>query len=280
VSEPEPLPSLGIALGLVLIAGPFLVLALRRAVRRLAAVERPRFVWGSGEAAVIVLLPFVCPGLVGLALGPCARAPGAEVTPATAQEPNVLLAMLATQLVLGSAGALAVALASRRDDGLASLGLRRAPPSEAFPSIFLVYLPGFFVVMGLGLAWAHVCRVFGWEEQQEVLRQIVGLEHRELVAALLLAILVGPFVEELLFRGFLLGFMGQVVGERWALVCVSALFALMHGLAGLPVIFLLSLFLGWLLQRTRSLWVSWSAHALFNALMLAVSLSIGDKGIP
>jgi hypothetical protein len=128
--------------------------------------------------------------------------------------------------------------------------------------------------MGLGLAWTHVCRAHGWEEQQEVVRLIVGLERRELLVAALVAALVGPFLEELLFRGFLQSFLEQVLGARAALVVTAALFAGLHGVAGLPVLFLLALFLGWLQQRTRSLWVPWSAHALFNGVSLTIALCL------
>lgn len=90
-------------------------------------------------------------------------------------------------------------------------------------------------------------------------------------------VLVGPFIEELLFRGFLQTFLSQVMGERWALVLSAALFARLHGMAGLPSLFLLSVFLGWLQLRTRSLWAPTLAHALNNAVTLTLALTLGDR---
>jgi len=89
-------------------------------------------------------------------------------------------------------------------------------------------------------------------------------------------VFLGPFLEELLFRGFLQAALSQVAGQRGALVISSALFAVLHGMAGLPVLFLVSLFLGWLQQRTRCLLVPWSAHALHNGIQLGLALALKD----
>ena len=259
------LPSLGTTLGLVLFAAPLLVVALRRARRVMPARERPAHRWPSGQAAAIVALPFVVAGLFALALAPAEGSTEAET--------DVMLALFGSQLLLGVPALTALILAARRPHGLASLGFGPVLPRGTVSSILLVYLPGFLVFFGVAGAWAHVCRAFGWEERQEILRLILGLQHHELVLAAIVAVGVGPFLEELLFRGFLQSFMAQVVGERWALVCASALFARLHGMPGLPALFLLSLFLGWLQLRTRCLWVPYLAHAFHNGASLAISLA-------
>ena len=91
--------------------------------------------------------------------------------------------------------------------------------------------------------------------------------------AAVIAVAVGPLLEELLFRGFLQPVLAQVAGARGGLVLSSALFASLHGAAGLPMLFALSLFLGWLQLRTRNLAVPWSAHALHNGVSLALALA-------
>ena len=105
---------------------------------------------------------------------------------------------------------------------------------------------------------------------------IISLARRELVVALVVAVFLGPFLEELLFRGFLQGALSRLAGERGALVVSSAIFAALHGIAGLPMLFLVSLFFGWLQQRTRCLLVPWSAHALHNGIQLAIALALKD----
>ncbi|HEX6882215.1 MAG TPA: type II CAAX endopeptidase family protein [Planctomycetota bacterium] len=263
MNEPTALPALGATLAFVACAAPLVVLALRGASRRLARRESPPHRWPSGEATAILLLPFV----LVLPLSALMAGAGKE------GEPEVLPALLGSQLLLAGPCALAVFLAMRRPLGLASLGLTIPPPRGYGWAVLQVYLPGALVFYGLATAWLHVCRAMGWEERQEIVKLILTLEHGELWAAALVAALVGPFLEELLFRGFLQGFMAQVVGERWALVASSALFASLHGVPGLPSLFLLSLFLGWLQLRTRSLWVPYFAHALHNAVSLTVALA-------
>lgn len=277
------LPGYAPAFGFALFGAPLVVAAMRRAGRVMPARRAPAFRWSSGEALLVVAVPFVT--IAGLALlavllgwGPSeavTQAPG-EPAPESAEPSGseVLRGMIGTQLILGAAGALAILLAARRRDGLASLGLVARPPRGAFGVVLLVYLPGFFLCAGIGIAWAHLARAFGWEERQEILRMILALERGEILVAALVAVLIGPLIEELLFRGFLQAWLGQWLGERTALFLTSAVFARLHGMAGLPVLFLLSLFLGWLQQRSRCLWVPWSAHALNNLVTLVLALSV------
>lgn len=258
MSEPE-LPSLADALRLVLVGAPFLLIALRFAGTLLPARPAPAHGWTLGEVLAVCATPFVVSSLLSALL------PGA----------SVLASLLLSELVFGTTGFLAVMLAARRTGGLADLGLASGAPLRAFLVAPLLYAPWFFVSGGLGAAWAHLCRSLGWEEQQEILRLILELQGGRLVLAALVAVLLGPLLEELLFRGFLQSALTRVAGARGALVISSALFAALHGVAGLPVLFALSLFLGWLQLRTRSLLVPWSAHALHNAVQLGLALALG-----
>ena len=260
MNAPEP-ATFGAALGLVLFALPFLVLALRRARRVVPFRPRTGFRWRSGEAAAVIATPFVLAVVLGALVG---RRPGVSDNP--------LFSILASQLLLGGAVALALFFAARRPAGLASLGL--TPPPSVFGSIVLVYAPGYLAGSGILLLWTRVCQAFDWEQQQEVLRLILGLESNALLVAAVVAGLLGPLIEELLFRGFLQTFLEGLFGERTALLATSALFAVLHGMAGLPALFLLSLFLGWLQQRTRSILVPWSVHALNNTVMLTLAFTL------
>jgi membrane protease YdiL (CAAX protease family) len=281
VSDIEP-PGIAAALALLFVSGPFLVLAVRRASRRLPRERAAADAWPGGQAALVLLTPLLLLAAVAAflpALAPPAAPsprttaePAAEATPAA--KPDVLPAMLASQLVLGAGAGLALFLAARRPAGRAGLGLGVRYPSAAPGAILLLYLPGFFVAGGLAILWMHVCRARGWDERQEILRLILELDTRELVAAGVVAVLVAPLIEELLFRGFLQAFLAQHVGERAGLVGSSLVFASLHGRAGLPILLLLSLCLGWLQQRTRCLWVPVSLHALHNGLSLALELAL------
>jgi membrane protease YdiL (CAAX protease family) len=61
--------------------------------------------------------------------------------------------------------------------------------------------------------------------------------------------------------------------EAWiAIVLTSLAFAIVHDLWTWPPIFVLSLGLGWVYERTRNLWVPTVIHALFNGLSTAIYL--------
>ncbi len=91
-----------------------------------------------------------------------------------------------------------------------------------------------------------------------------------------------PFMEELLFRGFLHNLLKRYLGRFWG-VCVTAfIFALVHfapsqGNGNLQLIaslFTLSLFLGFIYERERSLWAPIALHASFNGFsVLLIILS-------
>lgn len=101
---------------------------------------------------------------------------------------------------------------------------------------------------------------------------------------ILSAVLIAPVLEEAIFRGLLQSVLVEWFGPsmRWGVVLVAAmLFALVHISAvpeGAEVQVLFGLFvfggvLGWLYERTGSLWPSIMVHIGFNALNVIVALS-------
>ena len=86
-------------------------------------------------------------------------------------------------------------------------------------------------------------------------------------------IVVGPVVEELMFRGA--GFSLLEPFGRWAAVIGSGVaFGLVHGLLeGLPIITAFGLGLAYLRSRTQSLYPCVLLHATFNAAGLALGLT-------
>lgn len=88
----------------------------------------------------------------------------------------------------------------------------------------------------------------------------------QVVALALLVVVVGPFFEELMFRGWLLGGLRERWGDRKALLVSAALFAVIHGDPwATPALFLLGCVFGWVYLRTGSLWGSIALHAMWNA---------------
>lgn len=95
-----------------------------------------------------------------------------------------------------------------------------------------------------------------------------------LAATAFVVVVVAPLVEELLFRGFLLGFLLQKMRFPVANVITCFLFAGLHyssvqkwsNVAVLVPLFLLSWFLGFLFYRQRSLRAPLGLHMAFNAM--------------
>jgi len=85
------------------------------------------------------------------------------------------------------------------------------------------------------------------------------------------AIVLAPVAEEFIFRGVLFPFFKQLGRPEVAWIGVSLLFALIHGyVAGMIPLFVLALALTWLYEVTDNLLAPIFAHALFNAVNLAL----------
>jgi uncharacterized protein len=93
----------------------------------------------------------------------------------------------------------------------------------------------------------------------------------------LMAVVVAPMFEEILFRGFLFeGFLRSQVGLGGALLFTSAFWAVLHvqyGVFEIAAIFVLGIIIGLARYRTGSLWSAFLIHGVFNlASTVAISL--------
>jgi membrane protease YdiL (CAAX protease family) len=96
-----------------------------------------------------------------------------------------------------------------------------------------------------------------------------------LLLLMVLAVVVAPIVEEMLFRGILLPALMKKVGLGAAVVANSILFALIHQhLPSLIPLFALALALSLLYVYSGSLWSAIILHALFNGISICVLLLI------
>jgi membrane protease YdiL (CAAX protease family) len=257
VSPTQELPPLVLA-PLLLIGGvPLLTHALRYVALRVPAAAPLRADWrfgdlGAATAAVALVL------LLGAALRPAA---------------------IVVQLLLGQGGflagaMLALALARQRGHSAAVLGLTRPAPARAYALAFVGYGPLLLCYFGVLVAWGHLGRWLGQDEEQEILRRLLEIEGLELALCGVVAVLVGPFLEELFFRGFLQEVLVERLGLGLGLPIAALVFAGLHGLAGLPGLVLLSFYLAWLRQRTGSIFVPFLVHAAHNGLTLFLALAL------
>lgn len=87
---------------------------------------------------------------------------------------------------------------------------------------------------------------------------------------IVLAVVVAPVTEELIFRGCLYGILRGACGRTVGILISALLFAAIHGhVPSLGGLFLLAVGLALVYERCGSLWAPISMHAAFNAITIA-----------
>lgn len=134
---------------------------------------------------------------------------------------------------------------------------------------YVIAVPGLLGVHGL---WRFALELtpVGYSEQT-LATQARELSGPQLALFAILAVVVAPLIEELIFRAFLQPLLVQNLGDRGGVVVAALVFAAAHASLGafLPV-FALGVILGALMLRTQRLIAPWTAHALHNGLTLAL----------
>jgi membrane protease YdiL (CAAX protease family) len=174
--------------------------------------------------------------------------------------------------------------------GLKGLGLIGAIPQKPLRDLAWGAL-GLIVAVTLVMATIQAAVFLGeWFGQQApelahpLLKVLVDSDSLLGSAMIIIsAVLVAPILEEAIFRGLIQSVMGEVLGDgrRWSIVLVASfVFTMIHAGSvnwqALPGLFVLALVLGWLYERSGSLWPGIFVHIGFNALNIAAALSISS----
>ena len=107
-------------------------------------------------------------------------------------------------------------------------------------------------------------------------RDMVDAAHGAWFVVLFLVVVVGaPFVEELVYRGFIQGGLQARLGSTWALIITAGWFTVVHlEPIEFPGLFAFAVVLGLCYRRTQRLGLSMVTHLAFNATgLLLVALS-------
>lgn len=185
--------------------------------------------------------------------------------PAGLRTPDNLLLLLAIQSAVPLA---AVHLVIVRGRGIAwpDLGLRPAPRGWYLRALLLT-LP---VLPLIGIVNALTQALAGGQirnPQIEILAPM-ATSWTGLAGLLLMAGMVAPFVEEVVFRGLLYGWLRQRLGIAAGAALSALAFAAAHGILILvPALFLHGLILAVVYERSASLWPPIILHGAFNAVM-------------
>ena len=157
-----------------------------------------------------------------------------------------------------------------------ALGLAASPHSAAEvlslrPPRWLVLLPVAVSTLGITLLGAELD---AWLQELlpapewvlELFRRVLQYDSvSEFLGVFAFLVVVAPVTEELLFRGLFLHRLIEGYGRRWGIAASALCFGIFHILPWQAVAAaLVGIYLGWLVVRTRSIFPSVFAHALFN----------------
>lgn len=104
-----------------------------------------------------------------------------------------------------------------------------------------------------------------------------GLGPMEAIAALILAAVYAPFIEEIVFRGLIFSGLKSRMGGFWIPNLIQAfLFAAIHPQGPLlwPMLGAIGFTAGWLTHRTGSLWPAIIMHGLHNGMLVLLNLAL------
>jgi len=150
--------------------------------------------------------------------------------------------------------------------GLSDIGLRRTWPAW----YRLAVAGGLLCVPLAALVNLGFQAVLGEPFENPQLKALApeGFSWASLGAMLLLVALLVPFIEEIIFRGLVFGWLRKHLRFALAAPVVALLFAVAHQVWVLvPVLFFMGLVLAAVTERSGSLWPAIILHGTFNGVM-------------
>ena len=102
---------------------------------------------------------------------------------------------------------------------------------------------------------------------------VLPIDRDVLVAFLVLAVGIAPFIEELLFRGILYGALRRSLPPALAIPVSAALFAIVHPPLGAPAVFMLGVAAAFARERTGRIAAAMAAHTAYNGV-IAISMAL------
>ncbi len=158
-------------------------------------------------------------------------------------------------------------------------------------SAFLIAVPMIMAAIQMAVLLGGL---FGQEAPQiahDMLKMLIDSDsHTGTVLIMVSAVLVAPIVEESIFRGLIQSVMVETLGEsrRWSIVIVASIvFMFIHAdfeswehWQALPGLLVLGLVLGWLYERTGSLWPCIVVHTGFNLINVLLVIAVKQSAQP
>lgn len=149
--------------------------------------------------------------------------------------------------------------------GWKTVGWRPVNPIKAIAYLLGILL--FFIVASYAVLTLVTMLVPGFNENQAQSNQFIGDVHTHTSVALVALVLLPPFLEETIFRGFLFPAISKKWGVWIGAIISSAIFGLAHWQANISVYtFVLGLLLCFLYVKTKSIVPGIFVHMLNNYL--------------
>jgi len=162
--------------------------------------------------------------------------------------------------------------------GIRCLGLWKGGHGRAVAAGLAALALTFPCIYGLGFTWPWLMtELTGSYEPQEAVLSLTELSGAPLAFCIVLAVVVIPLFEEVLFRGFLQPLLVQNFHDRGGVAMTAFLFAILHGVDAFLPLFALSLVLGGVMLRTQRLTAVWAIHAVFNGAQILLLLLSSDS---
>lgn len=244
--------------------------ASREVVRRLANADEAegRAAWTTADAGIVLAAMAVT--LLGTTA--ILRSDAVALMPATGQ-------YFARAVVLGTFHALQLGLLAflaarhglrlRRAFGLGKLGRGAGAASATIGLVALLLV----ATRAFTTLWGVTARALGWTPPAAgEITAVFGAGGAGLLVALAIVVVVGPFVEELAFRGVILRALGERVGMWPAILSSAVLFAGYHfsAWAFVPLL-VLGVASGWLAWTRRTIWGAIALHSLYNGIVVTAA---------
>ena len=137
---------------------------------------------------------------------------------------------------------------------------------------FVAFLPVIFIM-------SFLCKLMLFEyEEQKLVLEIKKNFYNNLFFNFFLIIIVAPIIEEIVFRGLFYKTLKNFIPFVQASIISSLIFAIIHeNILSLTILFLLSLYLTCIYERTNSILYPILTHSIFNFLNLLL-IYIGSNG--
>lgn len=271
----------------VLIA--LVLMDLHRRGRAPLSLGPPRVRWPLAPApSLFLMVALLAAGAVAASAASGALGDGSEGPADLRARAVASLANYGTQLLLVAGIWWALAESIRRTP--ATPGDAVAPPmngARAAAAGALAMAVGWPVVQASGLIASTIQQSLGGVVAPDTAHRTLEAMGQSgevvwIAATAVVAVILAPLAEELLYRGALQQALhGLGMPRLLSLASASALFAVAHlgslvaggEASALTMLFVLGLIFGWIYERTGSVWAPFAAHALFNAANLAIFLA-------